>query len=156
MGNLQNSCWKGSLKSLIMSSFPNRGAHDIPETWEWIWLISLKVKTTKRITTTKTMKQVKALALLQSQSQDAKAKSHQGLTQKQQALQLLFVLQYENRQVTSLKLSYLETQWKHINNPLFCSFITNLKPINQMQTTRIINPVHFFLLCLVYCTQFRT
>lgn len=33
------------------------------------------------------MKQVEALALLQSQSQDAKAKIHQGLTQRQQALQ---------------------------------------------------------------------
>ena len=41
------------------------------------------------------MKQVKALTLQQSQSQDAKAKIHQGLTQRQRALQLPFVLQHE-------------------------------------------------------------
>jgi len=44
----------------------------------------------------KTNEQVQLLTLQQSQSQDAKAKIHQGLTQRQQALQLLFVLQHES------------------------------------------------------------
>lgn len=63
-------------------------------------------KTTQHQQRQKTMKQVKALALLQSQSQDAKAKIHQGLTQRQQALQLPVVLQYESKQVTLLKQNY--------------------------------------------------
>jgi len=60
-------------------------------------LYVLKIQGNKRTTIKKTLKQVKALALLQCQSQDAKARIHQGLTQRQSALQLPFVLQHKNR-----------------------------------------------------------
>jgi len=55
----------------------------------------LKTEDSKRIQQ-KTKEQVQALTLQQSQSRDAKAKIHEGLTQRQQALQLPFALQHKS------------------------------------------------------------